>query len=524
MRPRRQTELPKSSDIRVAPNALRGTLLQESQRQKDFLSTVARNSAFVVGAQAVMKILAFSFNVYVVRRLGDVHFGRYSAVMAYVAIFAVFTDWGMSSYAVREMAKDLKKTAWLLPNTVAIRIVLSLVIILFAPLSALWLGKGDDMVLGVFIASAGLLLYAFQGPLDNALTAHERLDYRSAFNLVNQLVFWGLSVLLLINGMGFIGLLIASLAGVTTTALLSGWVLSRFGVGRLVLSVHRWPQLFLDALPFGVSSISYAFMQRFDTVLMSLALTDSAVGWYNVSWTLTNMMLLIAQSIAIAMYPSMVRSHTENPGSLRRVVWRAIKYLLIVCLPIAVGGTVLADRIIITLYEETFLNSIPVLRTILWALPSLFLLELLGRVASTLHLERPAARINVINAVTTVALNLVLVPTMGILGAALALVGGRTIRLVQYWKLVGNERVVGKRWRSLLRVVSAVVVMGVIVFLLRQVPIFGAVDSKTGLLALIGSGAVAYVLALLAFGGIDRQELEFLRSVTLRRPARDSAR
>jgi len=488
------------------------------------MSTVARNSAFVLGVQVVLKVLAFLFNVYIVRRLGDVHFGRYSAVMAYVAIFAIFTDWGMSPYAVREMAKDRGKTSQLLPNIIVIRVLFSSLIMLIAPLSALWLGKESDMVLGILIASAGLILYAFQGPLDSALTARERLDYTSTFTLVNQLVFWGLGVLLLMRDMGFIGLIIASLAGVATMALLSGWTLFRLGVGRMILSVRHWPRLFLAALPFGISGISYVFMQRFDTVLMSFVLTDAAVGWYNVPWTLINMVLLVAQSIAIAMYPSMVRSHTESPESLPQVVWQSIKYLLIVCLPIAVGGTVLADRVIVTLYQNTFVNSIPVLRVVLWALPSLFLLELLGRVASTLHLERPAARVNVINALITVVLNLILVPTMGILGAALALVGGRLIRLLQYWRLIGNERLVGQRWGSLLRVALAAAAMGAAVFFLCQMTAFGAIDSKMGLLTLIGSGAAAYVVALLALGGVERRELAFLRNMVMERLARDSAR
>jgi O-antigen/teichoic acid export membrane protein len=373
------------------------------------------------------------------------------------------------------------------------------------------------MVLGILIASAGLLLYAFQGPLDGALFARERLDYTSTFSLVNQLIFWGLGTLLLISGVGFIGLIIAYLAGVAVVILLSGWSLFKMGVGRLILSARLWPQLFLAALPFGVSGVSYVVMQRFDTVLMSFVLTDAAVGWYNVPWTLINMVLMIAQSITDAMYPSIVRSYAEDPASFPQIVWRATKYLLIVCLPLSVGGTVLADRIIITLYEETFINSVPVLRMILWALPSLFLLELLGRVAMALNLERPAARANVINAVVTVVLNLVLVPTMGIMGAALALVSGRMIRLVQFWKLIGNERLVGQRWDSLLRVTLAAAAMGALVFLLSLVPTFATISSKLGLLALIGAGAVTYVLALLILGGIDHRELAFLREMAMER-------
>jgi O-antigen/teichoic acid export membrane protein len=488
------------------------------------VAVVARNSAFVLGVQIILRILGFLFNVYVVRRLGDAHFGQYSAVMAYVAIFSIFTDWGMSKYAVREMAKDYGRTSQLLPNIVAIRVVFSLIVAFAAPLSALWLGKGSDMVLGILIASAGLVLYAFQGPLDCALAARERLDYTSTFTLVARLVFWGLGVLLLIRGMGFIGLIIASLTSVAVVVVLSGWTLFRLGVGRMILSVRVWPQLFVAALPFGISGISYVFMQRFDTVLMSFVLTDAAVGWYNVPWTLINMVLLVAQSIAIAIYPSMVRSHTEAPESLTRVVWMAIKYLLVVCLPITLGGTVMADRIIITLYGEEFVNSIRVLQVMLWAVPGLFLLELLGRVTSTLQLERAAARINVINAGVTVVLNLILVPTMGITGAALALVGGRTIRLVQYWRLIGNDRLVGKRWGTLLRVASAAIVMGVSVLLLSRTPTFATMDSRWSLVVLLGAGAVAYLVALVATSGIEHREIQFLRGMARERVARGSTR
>ena len=509
----------------VATTSLQAdTLPQQQAPKRSVMGTVARNSAFVLGVQVVLKILAFLFNIYVVRRLGAEHFGQYSTVIAYVAIFAIFTDWGMSPYAVREMAKDPAETSWLLPNIVVLRVLLSLIITVIAPLTALWSGKESDMVLGILIASAGLVLYAFQGPLDSALTARERLDYTSTFTLINQLIFWGLGVLLLINGLGFIGLIISSLTGVAVMALLSGWTLFRLGVGRLVVSIRRWPRLIGAALPFGVSSISYVFMQRFDTVLMSFVLTDAAVGWYNAPWTLINMILLIAQSIAIAMYPSLVRSHTEDPGSLPEVVWQSIKYLLIVCLPIVMGGTVLADRIIITFYEEAYISSVPVLQVILWALPSLFLLELLGRVASTLHLERPAAKINVINATITVVLNLILVPTLGILGAAWALLSGRTIRLFQYWRLIGNDRLVSRRWGTLLRVGLAAAVMGATVLLLRQLPAFGAVDSKAGLLMLIGSGIIAYTVALLASGAIEGRELRFLRDMARERLARGSAK
>ncbi|MEJ2628177.1 MAG: hypothetical protein P8078_06450, partial [bacterium] len=45
------------------------------------------------------------------------------------------------------------------------------------------------------------------------------------------------------------------------------------------------------------------FAQRFDTVFISFVLPDVAVAWYSVPYNLIVMMLLMAQSLAISIYP-----------------------------------------------------------------------------------------------------------------------------------------------------------------------------------------------------------------------------
>ena len=81
------------------------TVIETKPARKPAIQVIARNTAFMLSGQILLKVLAFVFNVYVVRRLGDAHFGRYSAALAYVAIFAMFTDLGTSSLSVREMAR-----------------------------------------------------------------------------------------------------------------------------------------------------------------------------------------------------------------------------------------------------------------------------------------------------------------------------------------------------------------------------------------------------------------------------------
>jgi O-antigen/teichoic acid export membrane protein len=468
---------------------------------QQILAVVARNSAFVLGVQVLLKILAFLFNVYVVRRLGAAHFGEYSAVMAYVAIFSIFTDLGMATYSVRAIAEQRDRTTWLLPNMVAIRALLSLLVIGVAPLSAFLLGKEHGLVLGILVASAGQLIYAVQGPLSSVFTAYERLDHVSVSTMVSQLIFWALGVVLLLRGMGFIGLIVASLAGVAVSAVMLARILHRrFHVGRLAVSPRRWGAILRDAIPFGISDFSYVIMQRFDTVFMTLILSTAAVGWYNAPLALITMMLLLAQSIAVAIYPSMVRGYQDSEGTMQAMTQRFVKYLFMLSLPLAVGGTLLARPLIVLLYTAEFLPSVPVMQVGLWALPSLYLLELVSRTADTLHLERPAARLNLINAGLTVALNLVLIPWLGIVGGALALSLGRLVRLGQYVHLVGWQRLVGPQGSGLLRVAIAAALMGLGVYLARGLP----------LVAVIAIGGLLYGGLLLGLRAVDPRELRWL--------------
>jgi O-antigen/teichoic acid export membrane protein len=508
--------------------------MTEASSGRSTTAVIARNSAFVMAAQVGMKVLAFLFQVYVVRSLGDVDYGKFATVMAYLGIFAIFSDVGMAPYAVREMAHRWERARTLLPNVIAIRLALSVFVVIAATAGAMLMHYAPDIVLGVFLAACGLFLYAFQGPLDAVMTARERLDYSAVLMILNQVIFVMVGAVMLVAGVGFIGLILATLLGVGVC----GGLLWRLARRKLDLrlekvDVRRWKTLLVAALPFGVHGVAIVLMQRFDTVVLSLTHSGpptiwpgtpcsvclhptayqiivsgaQAAGWYAVSLNLTLMVMMIAQSISISMYPTLVREHARDPQAIRGPLQRSIKYLLLMSLPISVGATVLAEPIIVKLYRAEFTPSITVLRIIVWALPLLFISELVGYVALVLQRERGLARRVLLTAGINVALDLALVPTLGLLGASLAFLVARAILTVLHLDLVGVRLVIGRTWPDLLRVVVAAGVMGVGVYLLRDQNLFLA----------IGAGAAIYAVALLVVGAIRVSEIAQLAAMILRR-------
>lgn len=486
------------------------------------LRIVARNTAFMLGGQILIKVCGFIFSIYVVRQLGAADFGRYSAAMAYGYLFATFADLGLSTLSIREMARKPEQISWMVPDIIAIRSVLSLVVIAVTTLSAWILGKTPDMVLAIFIASSSLVLYAFQGPFESLMIARERLDLSSAFNVLNQVVTIVLGAIVLLTVGGYINLLITSQLGNLAMALAFAYVVifvMRFSMSRP--DPRRWWGLLRASAPFGVMGIIGEFTRNFFVVFMSFALTYAAVSSYTVPYNLILMLLLMAQSLALSMYPSMVIEYDSGRGSIQDTVQRALRYLLLLSLPLAIGGMLLADRIILLMYGQELADAVPVMRILVWSLPFMFLAELLGRVISTIHREKQDAMLVTFNGVLSVILTIICVPWFGAIGAAIVMVISQFINVFGSVIIIGPRLLFERNLVPLARIVMTSVVMGTIVWFAQNSSLLLMLDEKLALLALIALGAVVYAIAAIALRTISPEEARFLYGIVRRklRPA-----
>ncbi len=472
------------------------------------MHVVARNSAFVLGSQIAIKTLAFLFNIFIVRRLGDVHFGQYSAVMAYIQMFAIFSDLGMAPYVLREIARHRERIYDLLPNLVSLRLILSSLVVAGVTAGVYLLGKGPNVVVGVLIAGFSLFIYAFQGPFETTLVAWERLDLTAKYMMTNQIVFWTAGTLFLLAGWGYIGLLTAMLIGLSTMAILSGRTIFRqIRRGDLKANHRSWWPLIVAGLPFGISGISFVVESRFDVSYMSFVLTDAAVGWYAVASNLSVVLMPLAQSVCISMYPTLVREHAAGVTPIEPIIAKTLKYLLLISLPIAVGGTLVSQPLIHLLYTDQFAPAVPLFALVIWDLPAFFITELTGPVCLVLQLEKRVARVNMTSAIIHVILDVVLIPLFGVMGAAIAEVAARWLRVALHWRLLGTTRLTNGQWSPLARVLLSALGMGFVVFLLRHFH----------LLIMIGAGAFVYLALILITRAVEPQEFRQIVRILSRR-------
>ncbi len=475
-----------------------------------FSLTVFRNSAFGMAGQIAIKLLSFVFSVFVIRHLGAEDFGQYAAVTAFGMIFVSLADLGLSGYTVREVARlrDMpdgkNRTAALYGNVLALRLVLATLAALLI-IAVAWLTNRPWIMIGaIALNGLSLVMYGAQGASDALLAGFERLDLSAGARVLNQLIFVFGGALFLYWGLGYYGLIYAGLLGVALMTYVCWRAVSRLGFRPAWPSPSLWLTLLRASFPFGIIGLALGWSYKFDSVLLNIYWGDEVTGYYAAAYNLIFSAVMISNVVNTALYPSLARQSVKDGHRLPAIYERALRYLLVIALPIAVGGWVLAEQLVPFLFTTSFAPGVPALRILIWVVPLMYVSEFLGYVVVVAGRESRVARAVLISTGINVGLNLLLVPLFGFFAAAIMTVLTEAVLVGQYLWLLRSLLREFNWGQVLLGPLLAALAMGLGVYLVHS-------HFSFSLNVLVG--AAIYSVFLFVLGVAGREEIHFVRGL-----------
>ncbi len=439
--------------------------------------TIARNTAFITFGGILLKVVNFLFGIYVVRRLGDDRFGQYSIVLAFVGLFQIFAELGVSQFVMREISRDRTKASSLFWNLVAVRLLLAALGIVGITVGAAGIGYSDALVLGVFLYTWTFVLSAIEAPLETVLTAHERFDIVTLLTLLGQVSFVLLGVLVLFRGWGFLALVASGLVAMLPQIALALWIVhrNRYLDRSPQFDPRTWTRLVRSGLPFMFISLSLTISFRFDTVILSKLQPENVAGWYNVAYGLARSLTFTLAGFSVAMVPSLARTYLRDAAQVEIWYSRSVKFIALLALPVAVGGMLVAEPLIRALYTAEFLPAASALRIIIWDVPLLLFASFSGNMTTIVGEERSAARIYAGAAVANILLNLVFIPLYGYMGASVVTVVTDLVAGVPFYILLSRKLSLPKMPGTFLRILLACLLMGILVHALVELNLVVAI-------------------------------------------------
>lgn len=459
---------------------------------------VARNTLFLLGVQVLDKISAYLFLVYVTRMFGSEFFGTYVTALTFVVMANNLVDFGLYNLVVRDLAQDRSRVREYLGRLLPLRLGLAVAAIGLIQAAVWSFGYPSEMAVLAGIASLSLLIGVPGGLLTAGINALEQIHVTALCSMAGNLLAAGLSVLALQYGMGLRGVFLAWLvAGTISYGLIA--------IGARRVGVTMSPRLdwaFLrrtvrDVLPFAILAAAL-LANGADILILSKWHGAMAVGLYSAARRPLEILLFIPNSFMGALYPVVAAQYARSKDLLWRTYQESLYLLTCLAIPLAIGVTMLRERIILMLFGSGFLPSADVVPYLALALAIAFLSAPATNLIFSARKTAQFVPYFVINALGGVILHLLLIPRFGYLGASVAtLITILTGFLVQRHFIV---LIFGRLPAYLSLSLRPLVAGGVMAIVLRLL-------SSIGTLPLVGIGGATYAAALWALGGHRRQAL-----------------
>ncbi len=468
---------------------------------------VARNTVFLGIADVANKLLMFAFFLIAARHLGVQQFGVLSFALAFVTMLAVFTDLGLGVVAAREVARDRGVARRLVINAISIKTIASLLVIGLIVAAVTLLGYPSSTVRVVCICGLFAVENAFTLYFGFVFQGLERMEFTAIARVLQTIVLVAGAVVLAHGSAGAerYALLYAG-AGLVSAAF--SWLAVSIGFVKPGISfdLGEWKRMLRQALPIGIAATFVMFYYWNGSTLLSKLRGDAAVGIYSAPFRLVMGLGLVGMAFSGALYPVMSRLSATDPTRLTRLIELALKYTLILVLPIGVLGVALARPAILLVFGSSYLPSVPVLRVLVWWTVAACLNSLLSNYFVSVNRARVVTVQTGAALPVSVLANLVLIPSMGALGAALAIVLSETGSLVYL-------AVRQLQTKSRVHVAPLLVSMAKAGLALVPATVAAVLVARWSFVGSVATALSVYVLVLLLVRGFSKDDLGVIRLV-----------
>ena len=424
--------------------------------------SILGKTTFVLAATVLGIGLNFLFTIGLARYLGPEEFGVFAIGLAVFNVASVLSTAGADSAALRYLpaliVKGIPATFW--PT---VRTLLSYVL-----LGGLVFGVGlfacrellaeqvfhDGKLVGVLTGFAlAVPFFALSSTLIAVLQSMHIVTWRLVVKYVCEpLAKVGLAVLFLWMGWGLSGAIAGFVSALALTVVLASLPLRAHLAGPNLPSPVSSRMLFDFSTPLLLSLIFSSFGNRSDVLLLGYFAQPSTVGLYSAAFQVASVFALIVQSFESILQPlySQHLAAADRVG-LERVYRSMVRWIGTVVIPLFTVMSLCAPRLL-SLYGEAYTEAV-------WCLTVLALAQCLNSMSAPAHgllvlagYSRLVMWNSLAAALLQIALNAALIPSYGILGAAVATGAGLIVvnaaRLVQVRRLLNVSPVEPWLWRS----------------------------------------------------------------------------
>jgi len=403
--------------LRYLPTSLRSKI---EYRPK--LLKALSNIAWLFSDKILRMGVGLLVGVWVARYLGPEQFGLINFALAFVAIFGAFATLGLQGIVVRDIVRGSARLEETLGTSFVLQLVGSLLAFL-ALVGIISYLRPDDILTKTVVAIFGFALIFKTSDV-------VKLWFES--QVQSKYTVWVENSVFLVIAVTKVGLILgdAPIVAFAWAAFIEALLVAvalfavyRWQGGKLISwcpRISRAKELLKDSWPLILSGLAVVIYLRIDQVMLGQMVGNEAVGIYSAAVQISGVWYFIGIGVVSSVYPALIEAKEISEKSYNEKFQKLYDLMVLLSVPIAVIVMFLSSWIIDVLFGAAYKAAGEILFVHIWAAIFVFL----GKASSKwFFIENRQILIlyrSVIGALINVALNFLLIPEYGAVGAAYA--------------------------------------------------------------------------------------------------------
>jgi O-antigen/teichoic acid export membrane protein len=383
---------------------------------------IFKNTFWLVLAEGIGRLATFILFIFVARILGATDYGKFSFAIAFVYLFSIFSDLGLSQIVTREFSREKEKEKEF-SALLSLKIFLCLGTLFLILFSSSFITPEPAIRKIIWILAVYTLLNSFFNIIYAFLEARQRMEYESLFKISDGLLTTAFGLFVLFK--------LPSVENLSYAYLFEGLALLiiillffHFKIYKLQLSLKGdiWKRFLSMSWPLALAAAFTVIYNQTDSVMMGFFNQITQTGWYNAAFKITKVIIMPAVLLSQSFYPPLSISFKESKTAFQEIWTSYTNILILLAFPIMAGGMVLAPKIINFIYGSDYLPSVLVFQILIIMTGIILLYYSFNQALIAANQQKKVFWPVFYGAMLNIVLNLILIPKFSLYGAAIATV------------------------------------------------------------------------------------------------------
>lgn len=463
---------------------------------------VLKNYAYNLSYQLLVIILPIITTPYVTRVFSSTDLGTYGYFNSIVTYFILLATLGVANYGTKEISghrKDIRKNFWGIYTLQFGATILSICLYILLCLSLSFMQNPVAYILGLSLVSKGMdISWLFQG-----LEDFRKITVR---NITVKLV-GVISIFLFVKSANDLYLYVFLLTIFELLGQFSMWLPAREFIGKPHFDWSYAKQHLKPVVLLFLPQIAISLYVTLDRTMLGALASTKDVGIYDQALKLVNILLTLVTSLGSVMLPRVANLlSTGDHKAVNKMHQMSFLIYNLVIFPIIAGMLIVNDDFVQFFLGQDFQDAKYAIAIMIFRMFFIGWTNIMGIQILIPHNKNKEFMLSTtIPAIVSVGLNLLLLPKLGYIGAAIVSVLTEIlVWLIQLFYTRSYLREVPILGSLIKIIISSGVMYGILLFIKQFLNVSPMIN--VGLYAVLG--AIIYASMILIFKVINLSELK----------------